>query len=449
MKKHYDVLGIGFGPANIALAIALEELMVGVNAKFIETRERSVWQPEMMLEGSDIQNHPLRDLVTPRNPRSKYTFTNYLFEQERLFEYLNLGITFSLRKEYAQYVEWVAKHFKHWVEYNEHVTSIEIICDDNSKGCGYRVGTKSGKSYTAKAIVVAPGRTPYIPKPFDSVNSERVFHLTKYLTNITRWKQKQNLERIAVIGGSQSAAEIILDLSTRFPKTEIVGFTRSFGYRLKDTSPFTGEVYFPSFVNYYYHANQKSKDQLDQDLRYTNYSAVDGDVINKIYLKIYEQKLDAEQKIFIKKNRHIFDLQLKDRYVSLSVFEKHLNKTEVEKFDLVILATGFRNMGSKEYEEQYPPILKSIKNYLSMNNDNYLHINYDYSLNLSDDISPHAPIFVNGLCESSHGMGDAGSFSLLSLRSKAIVEGLKRRTEKVSSPLNNKNPVTLLPIAKK
>lgn len=100
----YDVLGIGFGPANIALAIALEELMPNINVKFFEMRERSMWQPEMLIDRSDIQNNPLRDLVTPRNPRSKYTFINYLYEQGRLFEYLNLGIQFPLRKEYAYYI---------------------------------------------------------------------------------------------------------------------------------------------------------------------------------------------------------------------------------------------------------------------------------------------------------------------------------------------------------
>jgi L-ornithine N5-oxygenase len=36
------------------------------------------------------------------------------------------------------------------------------------------------------------------------------------------------------------------------------------------------------------------------------------------------------------------------------------------------------------------------------------------------------PLFLNGLCESSHGLGDAGSFSLLSLRASEILQSLKR-----------------------
>ncbi|MGD7411917.1 ornithine monooxygenase, partial [Salmonella sp. gx-f9] len=68
MSKSYDVVGIGFGPANLALAIALEEAGFAGSCLFLERRPSPQWQPEMLLPRSDIQNHPCRDLVTPRNP---------------------------------------------------------------------------------------------------------------------------------------------------------------------------------------------------------------------------------------------------------------------------------------------------------------------------------------------------------------------------------------------
>ena len=34
---------------------------------------------------------------------------------------------------------------------------------------------------------------------------------------------------------------------------------------------------------------------------------------------------------------------------------------------------------------------------------------------------------LNGLCESTHGIGDAGSFSLLSLRAEMILKGLREK----------------------
>ena len=58
--------------------------------------------------------------------------------------------------------------------------------------------------------------------------------------------------------------------------------------------------------------------------------------------------------------------------------------------------------------------------------DGGVAVNRDYSLRFADDRPGLPKVFLNGLCESSHGFGDAGSFSLLSLRSAEIVESLER-----------------------
>jgi L-ornithine N5-oxygenase len=43
-------------------------------------------------------------------------------------------------------------------------------------------------------------------------------------------------------------------------------------------------------------------------------------------------------------------------------------------------------------------------------------------------------VYLNGLCESTHGMGDAGSFSLLALRSARIARSLRGRAEGTIQP---------------
>src|SRR2546426_11866031 len=101
-----DVLGVGFGPANVALAVAFEEMGSPLRVRFVERQLEPRWQGGMLLDRSNVQNHPCRDLVTLRNPRSRYTFLNYLFEMGRLVEHLNLPVEFPLRKEYARYVNW-------------------------------------------------------------------------------------------------------------------------------------------------------------------------------------------------------------------------------------------------------------------------------------------------------------------------------------------------------
>src|SRR5947199_6240205 len=85
-RNVYDVICVGFGPANIALAIALEELWPKARVKFLEKAPRPYWQPARLLDGVDVQNDPVRDLVTPRNAGSRYTFINYLHDHGPQFK---------------------------------------------------------------------------------------------------------------------------------------------------------------------------------------------------------------------------------------------------------------------------------------------------------------------------------------------------------------------------
>src|SRR5262245_59890096 len=144
-----DVVGIGFGPANMALAIAAEELGCALGLRFLERNARAGWQDEMLLPEADIQHHRLRDLATPRNPRSRYTFANFLFENDRLFEHLNLPLHHPLRVEYRQYVIWVANQFANLVRYGSNVESIVPIMD-KGRIASYEVRYDGGRKVAAK-----------------------------------------------------------------------------------------------------------------------------------------------------------------------------------------------------------------------------------------------------------------------------------------------------------
>src|SRR5205085_4105209 len=105
----YDLVGIGYGPANISLAAAFDELEDPPSALFLERDVDPRWQKDMLLPGSDVQHNPIRDLVSLRNPRSRYSFINYLFEHGRLLHHLNLPTVFPLRTEYTDYIDWVRR----------------------------------------------------------------------------------------------------------------------------------------------------------------------------------------------------------------------------------------------------------------------------------------------------------------------------------------------------
>lgn len=425
MSDCFDALGIGFGPANVALAVAIEEAaergQPEMAVHFLEAQEEPAWQGGMLLAGANIQNHACRDLVTLRNPRSRYSFLNYLFEENRLVEHLNLPAEFPLRKEYAQYITWVASHFAHLVEYGARATGIRIMEHDRTSV--YEVQTANGRTFLAHSLVVAPGRTPYVPEPFAAIADPRVFHASDYLYRLDELAEPPGTA--VVIGGSQSAGELTLDLAKRYPRTRVITYTRSFGLRLKDTSPFSEEGFFPQFTDYYFESSRSSKRVLDAYMRPTNYSSVDADVLNELYLMIYEQRLDGDQRVFYRGNRQVSDVVVSPRAVSLTVTDVHTGALEVVDADLVVLATGFRDIGPERHQEQYPTLLAGVADRLSFDEYGYLAIDKGYRLRT---LPGTPPLLINGLCETTHGIGDSGSFSLLSLRAASIQEMLAQVT---------------------
>jgi L-ornithine N5-oxygenase len=431
MTRCHDVLGIGFGPANLALAIALEEEGHDFDVRFLEARPGPSWQSAMMLDGSDIQNHPVRDLVSLRNPRSRYSFINYLFENGRLLEHLNVPMEFPLRKEYAQYVSWVAGHFSRLVDYGVQVTGVVLGRDAEGRPV-YTVATSAGDSLQARVLVIGTGRTPFVPEPFDAVDSPRVFHLTRYLPALRKLAElgaagegDRSPRAVTVIGGSQSAVELTLDLARRFPRARVTTLVRSLTLRLKDTSPFSEEGYFPDFTDYYYRASRERKHAIDAYLRLTNYSSADGDVLRELYRLIYEQRLDGDQRVLISGSRQVRGLEVLPDGVRLSVEEVNTGEYGEHRADFVVLATGFRDLGPAGHQDRVPALMRGIADDFAFDSHGYLAVGRGYEVQpLGGDLPA---LFLNGLCESTHGIGDAGSFSLLSLRAKVIADGLRKR----------------------
>ncbi|MDT8912361.1 SidA/IucD/PvdA family monooxygenase [Amycolatopsis sp. PS_44_ISF1] len=420
-----DVLGIGFGPANIALAIALEEFGVDVSSVFLERRGGPGWQAAMMLNGSDIQHNAVRDLALPRNPRSRYTFLNYLFEHERLFEYLNVGLPFPLRKEYARYVVWAAEQFGGAVRYGTEVAALSTVTDAGRDLVEATLA--DGSVIRARAAVIAPGRPPRIPPAFREVDDPRVLHLTEYLNRIGDLVPGER-PRVAVVGGSQSAVELTIDLDRRLqhvPGAEVHNIMRGFGYRQKDLSPFTNEVFYPGFIDYYYDSSEQSRRELDRELRYTNYSAADSDVIQALYTTMYEQGLDGEGRIKLVRNTEIESCTAAPEGIVLRQREVHRDTVSETRFDAVVLATGFLDLTPDGGEQFLPAMLAGVAAKVGRTASGHAAVGRAYDLGAATGATL-PPIYLNGLCETTHGLGDAGSFSLLSLRAATIAESLAK-----------------------
>jgi len=65
----YDLLGVGFGPANLALDIAITETAeenpsLSLSRVFLDSKPNQVWHPDLLLPSSLLQINVLKDLVT-------------------------------------------------------------------------------------------------------------------------------------------------------------------------------------------------------------------------------------------------------------------------------------------------------------------------------------------------------------------------------------------------
>src|SRR5690606_15444079 len=106
----YDVVGVGFGPSNLALAIALAEYEEQrgpgdpvVTARFLERQESFAWHSGMLIDDATMQVSFLKDLVTLRNPASRFSFLSYLHARDRLVDFINHKTLFPLRAEFDDY----------------------------------------------------------------------------------------------------------------------------------------------------------------------------------------------------------------------------------------------------------------------------------------------------------------------------------------------------------
>jgi L-ornithine N5-oxygenase len=113
--------------------------------------------------------------------------------------------------------------------------------------------------------------------------------------------------------------------------------------------------------------------------------------------------------------------------VALDVREVNTGELEHDHADLVVLATGFRDLGPAPNQELFPALLTDVIDRFEFDGDGYLVVEQDYALRPRADSVGTPPLFLNGLCESTHGIGDAGSFSLLSLRAATIRDALRWR----------------------
>ncbi|MFM9272162.1 lysine N(6)-hydroxylase/L-ornithine N(5)-oxygenase family protein [Halomonas elongata] len=434
MRIH-DLIGIGFGPSNIALAIALEELgHAGQqrDAFFIERQPAFAWHPHMLLDNTHMQISFLKDLVTPRNPGSRYSFLNYLHEKGRLQDFINLQTFFPSRHEFNDYLSWTASHFDDRCAYGEEV--FEVIPEMQGEEVAYlRVRSRDQDQVVherlTRSLVVGVGGAPNIPSCFTGLKPDpRVFHSSHYLKELAR---QDSPKKIAVVGAGQSAAEIFLDLHGR-AGTEVDLITRAWAFKPSDDSPFVNEIFNPEYTDYVFNNPTGQRQALMQEYKSTNYSAPDLNLIQQIYDVFYQQKVTGEQRHLFRRRHEVTHAESTEEGVRLDITELDSSTTDTVNFDAVVLATGYRRDVHKSLLDPLTPHLGDFA------------VDRHYRVFTPPHFKP--AIFLQGCCEPTHGLSDT-LLSILAARTHEICEVLDEtlsaahpaNTEELASSLMDTN----------
>ncbi|MGC4060238.1 MAG: lysine N(6)-hydroxylase/L-ornithine N(5)-oxygenase family protein [Aquabacterium sp.] len=392
----HDLIGIGFGPSNIALAIALQEQREHgqhVDALFIEKQANFAWHKNMLLDGTHMQISFLKDLATLRNPASKYTFLNYLHEKQRLQDFINLKTFFPSRFEFSDYLAWAAGKFNDVCAYGEEV--IEVIPEKRGNEVALlRVRSRdqngAEQERLTRHLVVSIGGMPNIPDGFKHLRQdERVFHSSNYLQEIAR---HPNAQRIAVVGAGQSASEIFMDLHGRpgMPKVDLIMRARSI--KPSDDSPFVNEIFNADFIDFVYSRPDADRTALLEEFWHTNYAAPDLALIEKIFDVFYQQKIGAEERHRFLRRHEVTSTRADQEGIHLTLLDMNQQREHSATYDAVILATGYRRDRHKSLLAPLSPYLQDFA------------VDRHYRLRAHPQFLP--AVFLQGACETSHGLSD-------------------------------------------
>ncbi|KAJ9423647.1 L-ornithine N5-oxygenase [Fusarium oxysporum] len=442
--SEFDLICAGFGPASLAVAVAIHDAIAegkklrpdGAAPKvlFLEKQTKFAWHAGMLLPGAKMQISFIKDLATLRNPRSEFTFLNYLHRQGRLVDFTNLSTFLPARTEYEDYLRWCSSWFDHVVSYNNEVLSIS----PESKEAGavqdfYRSGSQwqdwPGPIFRSRHVLVAAGGQPSLPKSLPAKHPHAPY-------------------RVAVIGAGQSAAEIFNNVQNLYPNSKTYLIMRQEFLRPSDDSPFVNSIFNPEYIDNLWPRSVRARETLLTEARATNYGVVRLELIEHLFEKMYDQKREISDDETqwphrILAGREIASVDTKGDALEIKV--QRVNDGPLDGFvdqetfdvDLIVAATGYKRSAHVDMlKDAWTMLPKTVSgrnespkgvngwNVETQDGERKLAVGRDYRVKFSPGtVADDSGVWLQGCCEGTHGLSDT-LLSVLGTRSGEIVQSI-------------------------
>jgi lysine N6-hydroxylase len=415
-KELHDLVGIGIGPFGLGLAALLDPVN-DVDAVFFEQSREFEWHPGMLIDGTDLQVPYLADLVTFADPRSRYSFVNYLHEQNRLYQFFFFNRFDIPRKEYNDYAKWVASNLKHGV-FGKRVMDVVSRGSENPYYEVEVLDIESGEieRVYARHVVLGTGSIPNVPEPFSGLPESDVIHSSDYLFREEAFKKAED---ITVIGSGQSAAEIFYDLleHQKYADYHLSWYTRSAGFFQLESAKLGQEVFSPDYVNYFR--------SLDFDTRIntlptlgTLRKGMDPETLKRIYHLLYHRSIHRDDPpVVIQPLTELNEIEKNDAGNYILSFRQWQEDRAFEiETNKVVLATG--------YKPNIPDWLARMKGDIEWEDDKRFKVLDDYRIAFHEE-RPHHLFTLTNL-EHADGAG-ATNLGLSVQRNQKIINKVAGR----------------------
>jgi L-ornithine N5-monooxygenase len=417
-SKEYDIVGIGAGPANLALVTAMldaeEDGAEPFRAVFFERSPESAWHPGTMLPGVKLQVSFLKDLATQRNPRSRFTFLNYLFRQGRIEEFINLREFFPDRDEFAAYLAWVAHEAGSLIRFGNTVCGLRPVPGAGGRfdRVAVRVKGPDGREEEclARALVLATGCTAQIPPGADLVPGHIVH--TAELNGAVR-SGANPPARVLIVGAGQSAAEAACFALREYPHAQVTVCHRNATLATVDDNPFVNQWYFSERVDTFFAATPDARRHALADLSTSNFGAVERSLLVELNRHHYDGLRHGRPRLSFLACHELRSAEVRDAVVHCALGDLFGNRTAEHRTDLLILATGYR--------AEPPPCLEQLAPWLLRGKNGY-ETDRHYRVKTSDTF--HVPVFVHGLRQDLYGPAEL-NLSALALRASVLLDGVR------------------------
>jgi L-ornithine N5-oxygenase len=424
----YDLIGIGFGPSNLSIAVVLDEERnrsgeAPIQALFLERKREFDWHSGTIFDGAKLQVSCLKDVATLRNPCSRFTFLSYLLAKNRLDEFVNLEDLRPSRFEFQDYLRWVASAMRDQVRYGQEVVAIEAAAAKAGRIDAVKITARDIRSgetsvYLARNLILATGLVPSVPNGADVAASRSIVHSHEFLPVFPqRFAAHDRRYRFVVVGDGQSAAELFGYLIAHYPQSEITAAIPTIAYRPADDSSFVNETFFPSKIDFFYGLPDEKRSAVLADLHNTNYSVVNPDLIEHLYRSLYEAKVRGRTSVRVLPFLQLESAVETPQGVRIELRHKLEDKKIEMEADALVLGTGYRVPNPH-------PLLDGLASHLQRDESGRHRVARDYLVAGTAGFEPG--VFLQGCCQETHGFSDP-LLSNAAVRAGRIVAVLKER----------------------